>query len=75
MLDVGGLVPLSTTDFPDKLSAVVFLQGCPWKCLYCHNPGLQPRPLFRVFAQRQQSAKAEPAGGSGLRKRAEDPAR
>lgn len=45
MLDVGGLVPLSTTDFPDRLSAVVFLQGCPWKCLYCHNPGLQPRPL------------------------------
>lgn len=45
MLDVGGMVPLSTTDFPDRLSAVVFLQGCPWKCSYCHNPGLQPRPL------------------------------
>lgn len=43
MLEVGGLVPLSTSDFPDRLSAVVFLQGCPWKCAYCHNPELQPR--------------------------------
>lgn len=42
MLEVGGLVPLSTTDFPDRLCAVVFLQGCPWKCAYCHNPQLQP---------------------------------
>lgn len=44
MLEVGGLVPLSTTDFPDRLSAVVFLHGCPWRCAYCHNPQLQPRP-------------------------------
>lgn len=43
MLEVGGLVPLSTHDFPDRLSAVVFLRGCPWKCAYCHNPELQSR--------------------------------
>jgi pyruvate formate lyase activating enzyme len=41
--DVGGFVPLSTTDWPDQLAAVVFLQGCPWRCHYCHNPSLQPR--------------------------------
>ncbi|MCC6201694.1 MAG: anaerobic ribonucleoside-triphosphate reductase activating protein [Gammaproteobacteria bacterium] len=39
---VGGLVPLSTVDFPDRLSAVVFCQGCPWRCEYCHNPHLLP---------------------------------
>jgi len=22
---------------------VVFVQGCPWRCGYCHNPHLQPR--------------------------------
>ena len=42
-LKVGGFVPFSTTDFPGKLAAVVFVQGCPWECVYCHNPHLQPR--------------------------------
>jgi pyruvate formate lyase activating enzyme len=37
---VGGLTPLSTTDWPGMLAAVVFCQGCPWRCGYCHNPGL-----------------------------------
>ena len=42
-LRIGGVVPLSTTDYPDHLSAVVFCQGCPWRCGYCHNPHLLPR--------------------------------
>jgi pyruvate formate lyase activating enzyme len=40
---LGGVTPLSTTDWPGKLAAVVFLQGCPWRCGYCHNADLQPR--------------------------------
>jgi pyruvate formate lyase activating enzyme len=39
---IGGLSPLSTLDFPGELSAVVFCQGCPWRCRYCHNSHLQP---------------------------------
>jgi pyruvate formate lyase activating enzyme len=39
-LRVGGLTPLSTTDYPGELAAVVFCQGCPWRCGYCHNPHL-----------------------------------
>lgn len=39
---VGGLVPFSTTDWPGRLAAVVFGQGCPWRCGYCHNPHLIP---------------------------------
>lgn len=42
MMNVAGLTPLSTIDYPGELSAVVFCQGCPWRCLYCHNPKLQP---------------------------------
>jgi pyruvate formate lyase activating enzyme len=42
MLRVGGLTPLSTTDWPGMLAAVVFCQGCPWRCGYCHNPHLIP---------------------------------
>jgi len=41
-LRVGGVVPFSTTDWPGRLAAVVFVQGCPWRCGYCHNPHLIP---------------------------------
>jgi pyruvate formate lyase activating enzyme len=39
-LRIGGVVPFTTTDYPGKLAAVLFLQGCPWRCGYCHNPHL-----------------------------------
>ena len=42
-LKVGGVTPFSATDYPGQLAAVVFVQGCPWRCGYCHNPHLQPR--------------------------------
>ena len=37
---VGGLTPLTTIDYPGELAAVVFCQGCPWRCRYCHNTDL-----------------------------------
>jgi len=39
-LSIGGLTPLTTIDFPGHLAAVVFCQGCAWRCAYCHNPHL-----------------------------------
>ncbi|MBU3056762.1 anaerobic ribonucleoside-triphosphate reductase activating protein [Pseudomonas indica] len=42
MLRVGGLVPLTTLDFPGHLACVLFCQGCAWRCRYCHNPQLIP---------------------------------
>lgn len=39
-LQIAGLVPLSTVDWPDHLAATVFLQGCPWRCGYCHNTAI-----------------------------------
>ncbi len=41
-VQIGGLVAFSTVDYPGRLSAVLFCQGCPWRCRYCHNPHLQP---------------------------------
>ena len=41
--DIGGFTPMTTTDFPGRLAAVVFCQGCPWRCGYCHNTHLQAR--------------------------------
>ena len=40
-LRVGGIQPFSTIDYPGHLAAVLFTQGCPWRCVYCHNPRLQ----------------------------------
>lgn len=42
MIRVGGLTRFSSTDYPGRLAAVLFLQGCPWHCGYCHNPHLLP---------------------------------
>lgn len=40
-LPIAGINKVTTVDFPHRISAVVFLQGCPWKCPYCHNPEMQ----------------------------------
>jgi pyruvate formate lyase activating enzyme len=42
LLRVGGLTPMTTIDYPGELSAVIFCQGCPWRCRYCHNGHLLP---------------------------------
>ena len=36
-LVIAGVTPFSTVDWPGKLAASVFLQGCPWNCGYCQN--------------------------------------
>jgi pyruvate formate lyase activating enzyme len=36
----GGYRACSLIDFPGKISAVLFTQGCSFRCPFCHNPGL-----------------------------------
>ncbi len=33
----GGILDLSTVDFPGKLCSVIFFAGCPFRCPYCQN--------------------------------------
>lgn len=40
MVQIGGLQKVSMIDYPGKLSAVLFLSGCNFRCPYCHNPAL-----------------------------------
>ncbi|MFO1339400.1 MAG: anaerobic ribonucleoside-triphosphate reductase activating protein [Burkholderiaceae bacterium] len=62
MLQVGGFEPFSTTDWPGQLCAVVFVQGCPWRCGYCHNPALQARDLGRrVLGEAGRAERSEGA--------------
>ncbi|HDN27361.1 MAG TPA: anaerobic ribonucleoside-triphosphate reductase activating protein [Thioploca sp.] len=39
-LSIGGLTPFTTIDFPKHLAAVIFCQGCAWRCRYCYNTHL-----------------------------------
>lgn len=39
-MQIGGVQKTSLLDFPDKISAIVFTQGCNFRCGYCHNPEL-----------------------------------
>ena len=48
-LPVAGIVPMSTVDFPGRLAAVAFLQGCPWVCDYCQNPTTAANDLPAVY--------------------------
>ncbi|MGV8174157.1 MAG: radical SAM protein [Methanothrix sp.] len=40
-VNLGGIVPLSTVDWPGRAATVVFLRGCPLRCPHCQNPRLQ----------------------------------
>jgi pyruvate formate lyase activating enzyme len=61
-LRVGGLTAMTTVDYPGELSAVVFCQGCPWRCRYCHNghlltatrDGLLPWSQLIAFLERRR---------------------
>ena len=43
---IAGYQPVSLLDFPGRVAAIVFTQGCPLRCVYCHHPELIP-PLAR----------------------------
>jgi len=37
---IGGLQKFSLLDYPEKISAIVFTQGCNFRCRFCYNPML-----------------------------------
>jgi len=46
-MKIGGLHKVSLIDYPGLISAIIFLQGCNFKCSYCHNPELVDSKLFQ----------------------------
>jgi pyruvate formate lyase activating enzyme len=45
-MKIGGLHKVSLIDYPGKISAIIFTQGCNFRCPYCHNPELVDPKLF-----------------------------
>ena len=40
---IAGLQKMTLLDFPGKVACTVFLQGCNYRCPFCHNSELLPR--------------------------------
>lgn len=49
---IGGFMPLSLSDYPGRVAAVVFTQGCNMRCPFCHNGELLPHrpPTGRLIS-------------------------
>lgn len=41
-MKIGGLIPLSLSDYAGHIAAVIFTQGCNFRCPFCHNGSLIP---------------------------------
>jgi pyruvate formate lyase activating enzyme len=59
---IAGLQKFSLIDYPKKVSAIVFTQGCNFRCPYCHNKKLiesdkisllRPEDVFDFLKKRQ----------------------
>jgi len=47
-MTIGGFQRFSLIDYPDKICAIVFTQGCNFRCPYCHNPELVDPKKFGI---------------------------
>jgi len=45
-MKIGGLQKISLINYPGMICAVIFTQGCNFRCPYCHNPELVNPDLF-----------------------------
>ena len=45
-MKIGGFLKFSLIDYPGKMAAVIFTQGCNFRCPYCHNSELVKPECF-----------------------------
>ena len=62
-MKIGGFQKVSLIDYPGRISAVVFTQGCNFRCPFCHNPELVdperfanriPEPEILAFLEKRK---------------------
>ncbi len=46
-MQIGGLQKVSLIEYPGKICAIAFTQGCNFRCPYCHNPELVDPDLYK----------------------------
>ena len=51
---IGGLQKFSFIDYPNKTAAIIFTQGCNFRCAYCHNPELVYPEKYQVPISEEQ---------------------
>ena len=44
-MKIGGLNSVSLSDYPGHIASVVFVQGCNFQCIFCHNGFLIPQDV------------------------------
>ncbi|PIS32305.1 anaerobic ribonucleoside-triphosphate reductase activating protein [Candidatus Peregrinibacteria bacterium CG08_land_8_20_14_0_20_41_10] len=49
---LAGLEKLSLIDYPEQISAILFTQGCNFRCPFCHNPELIPLENKYPFSEK-----------------------
>ncbi len=52
-MKIAGIQPVSLCDYPGKVAAVVFTQGCNLRCPFCHNGDLIPAGGARWIPQEE----------------------
>ncbi len=52
-MNIGGFQKFSLLDYPGQLAAIVFTQGCNFRCPYCHNPELVDPQRFTELIEEQ----------------------
>jgi len=51
-MKIGGLQKFSLIDYPGRICATIFTQGCNFRCPYCHNPELvDPQRYGPIFPE------------------------
>lgn len=49
---IGGFQKFSLLEYPGKIGAVIFTQGCNFRCPYCHNPELvDPKRFSEIISE------------------------
>ena len=50
-MKIGGLQPVTASDFPGCMAAIVFTQGCNFHCPFCHNASLLPMQADTLISE------------------------